>query len=356
MKRLLLISILLTFFAGCANNPPAPVVNRSPQDRQPTTVTPPTKASGEDWRPDSYTVKKGDTMYSIGLNHGYDYREIAAANNIYEPYNISVGQKLSFASLKKTDTKNAEGEPTTYENEDGVIISPIDIDAPVVTSDGSTVTDSTVTDSTATDSTVTDSSATGSTATASSTAPILATPKAIREPYSLEAFNRQTPVTPPSTVTAPPSTATTSTPTTSTTEEVVKTTEPTGTETIVVSSTGWSWPTQGQVIAGFNEATNKGIDIAGKAGQAITASSAGKVIYAGADLRGYGKLVIIKHNQTYLSVYAHNSKILVKEGQSVTAGQKIAEMGDTDTNRVKLHFEIRERGKSVDPAKYLPQN
>lgn len=346
MKRLLLISILLIFFAGCANNPPAPVVNRSPQDRQPTPVTPPTKASGEDWRPDSYTVKKGDTLYSIGLNHGYDYREIAAANNIYEPYNISVGQKLSFASLKKTETKNAEGEPATYENEDGVIISPIDIDTPVVSNDGST----------ATDSTVIDSSTTGSTATTSAFTPILATPKAIREPYSLEAFNRQTPVTPPSTVTAPPSTATsttptTSTPATSTTEEAI-----TGTETAVVSSTGWSWPTQGQVIAGFNEATNKGIDIAGKAGQAITASSAGKVIYAGADLRGYGKLVIIKHNQTYLSVYAHNSKILVKEGQSVIAGQKIAEMGDTDTNRVKLHFEIRERGKSVDPAKYLPQN
>lgn len=80
------------------------------------------------------------------------------------------------------------------------------------------------------------------------------------------------------------------------------------------------------------------------------------MIYAGSDLRGYGKLVIIKHNKTFLSVYAHNSKILVKEGQSVKAGHKIAAMGDTDSNRVKLHFEIRERGKSIDPAKYLPQN
>lgn len=338
MKRLLLISLLLTFFAGCANNPPAPVVNRSPQNNQSTTVTQ-TKPSEGDWRPDSYTVKKGDTLYSIGLNHGYDYREIAAANNIYEPFTLNVGQKLSFASLKRTDTKSEEGEPTTYENEDGVIISPIDLDTGVATSNESTVTDSSITDSST---------------TASTTTPLLAAPKAIREPYSLEAFNRQAPVSQPSTVTALPST--TNNTSTSTREAVIKTAEPTNTEQVVASNTGWAWPTQGQVIAGFNEATNKGIDIAGKAGQAITASSSGKVIYAGSDLRGYGKLVIIKHNQTFLSVYAHNSKIMVKEGQAVNAGQQIAAMGDTDTNRVKLHFEIRERGKSVDPAKYLPQN
>jgi len=86
------------------------------------------------------------------------------------------------------------------------------------------------------------------------------------------------------------------------------------------------------------------------------AASGGKVIYSGSDLRGYGKLIIIKHNKTFLSVYAHNNKLLVKEGQQVTAGQKIAEMGNTDSNTVKLHFEIRQQGKSVDPAKYLTQN
>lgn len=336
MKRLLLISLLLTLFAGCANNPPAPVVNRSPQNNQSTTVTQ-TKPAEGDWRPDSYIVKKGDTLYSIGLNHGYDYREIAAANNIYEPFTLNVGQKLSFASLKRTDTKSEEGEPTTYENEDGVIISPIDLDTGVATSNESTVVDSSITETSAPVNTQ-----------------LLTSPKAIREPYSLEAFNRQTPVSPPSTTTTP--TSVTNTTSTSTNEEVIKTAESTSTAPVAVSNTGWAWPTQGQVIAGFNEATNKGIDIAGKAGQAITASSSGKVIYAGSDLRGYGKLVIIKHNQTFLSVYAHNSKIMVKEGQAVNAGQQIAAMGDTDTNRVKLHFEIRERGKSVDPAKYLPQN
>ena len=106
----------------------------------------------------------------------------------------------------------------------------------------------------------------------------------------------------------------------------------------------------------FNESSNKGIDIAGASGQIINAASAGKVIYSGSDLRGYGKLVIIKHNNNYLSVYAHNSQINVKEGQQVTRGQKIAEMGSTDSESVKLHFEIRHQGKSVDPNKYLPNN
>ena len=110
------------------------------------------------------------------------------------------------------------------------------------------------------------------------------------------------------------------------------------------------------MIANFNEGSNKGIDIAGSNGQAVNAAATGKVIYSGSDLRGYGKLVIIKHNATYLSVYAHNSQILVKEGQQVTRDQKIAEMGNTDSNSVKLHFEIRRQGKSVDPSKYLAVN
>ncbi|MEI8119101.1 MAG: peptidoglycan DD-metalloendopeptidase family protein, partial [Methylophilaceae bacterium] len=98
------------------------------------------------------------------------------------------------------------------------------------------------------------------------------------------------------------------------------------------------------------------IDIAGSAGQAINAAAGGKVIYSGSDLRGYGKLVIIKHNANYLSVYAHNSNLLVKEGQQVVSGQKIAEMGSSDSDKVKLHFEIRKLGKSVDPSKYLAAN
>jgi lipoprotein NlpD len=116
----------------------------------------------------------------------------------------------------------------------------------------------------------------------------------------------------------------------------------------------WTWPASGKVVAGFTETSMKGIDIGGAAGTPVVASAAGKVVYAGSGLRGYGKLIIVKHNATYLSAYAHNREILVKEGQQVARGQKIAEMGNTDASDVKLHFEIRRLGKPVDPLKFLP--
>lgn len=114
------------------------------------------------------------------------------------------------------------------------------------------------------------------------------------------------------------------------------------------------WPAAGSLLAGFDEARNKGYDIAGKAGDPILAAADGRVVYAGAGLRGYGNLVILKHNNTFLTAYAHNQTLLVKEDQSVRKGQKIAEMGNTDADRVKLHFEIRRQGKPVDPSRYLP--
>ncbi|GBU15779.1 peptidase [Polaromonas sp.] len=116
----------------------------------------------------------------------------------------------------------------------------------------------------------------------------------------------------------------------------------------------WMWPASGSLVAGFDEAKNKGLDIAGKAGDPVLASADGRVVYAGAGLRGYGNLIILKHNNTFLTAYAHNRALLVKEDQSVKKGQKIAEMGNSDADRVKLHFEIRRQGKPVDPAKYLP--
>ena len=116
----------------------------------------------------------------------------------------------------------------------------------------------------------------------------------------------------------------------------------------------WIWPAQGAQLAGFDEVKNKGIDIAGRAGDAVLASADGRVVYSGAGLRGYGNLVILKHNNTYLTAYAHNQTLLVKEDQAVRKGQKIAEMGSSDADRVKLHFEIRRQGKPVDPLKYLP--
>ena len=117
----------------------------------------------------------------------------------------------------------------------------------------------------------------------------------------------------------------------------------------------WNWPANGKLLGTFSEGGNKGIDIGGRAGEAVLAASGGKVVYSGSGLRGYGKLVIVKHNNNFLTAYAHNQNILVKEGQMVNKGQKIAEMGNTDADQVKLHFEVRRQGKPVDPLKFLPQ-
>lgn len=116
----------------------------------------------------------------------------------------------------------------------------------------------------------------------------------------------------------------------------------------------WIWPTNGAVLAGFDDVKNKGLDIGGAAGDPVLAAADGRVVYVGAGLRGYGNLIILKHNNVYLTAYAHNQTLLVKEDQSVLKGQKIAEMGNSDADRVKLHFEVRRQGKPVDPAKYLP--
>jgi len=116
----------------------------------------------------------------------------------------------------------------------------------------------------------------------------------------------------------------------------------------------WAWPAAGGVLAGFDEARSKGLAIGGKAGDPVLAAADGRVVYAGSGLRGYGNLVIVKHNATYLTAYAHNQTLLVKEDQAVRRGQKIAEMGSSDAERVQLHFEIRRQGKPIDPARLLP--
>ncbi len=116
----------------------------------------------------------------------------------------------------------------------------------------------------------------------------------------------------------------------------------------------WIWPSNGTVVAGFDEVKNKGLDIGGAEGDPVVAAADGRVVYVGAGLRGYGNLIILKHNNTFLTAYAHNKTLLIKEDQSVRKGQKIAEMGSSDADRVKLHFEVRRQGKPVDPAKYLP--
>ncbi len=330
--RFVITLFVLLGITACTSNPPAPVIERN---TKPTTSTKPAKTkpttANKDWRPDSYTVKKGDTLYSIGLEFGYDYKEIAASNNIQAPYGIKVGQQLKFAALKdKADGVKSEDIKSgdAIKSDNGVVITPMKIDP---------VNSVTVTDA--------------------PKSPIMITePKTKREPYSLEALNRPVAVATipkPADINKPNTEAKANTDT----KPEVKPEAKTDTKAEVVSDEEpvWTWPTKGKVIGNFNENNNKGIDIAGTEGQTISAAAAGKVIYSGSDLRGYGKLVIIKHNKTFLSVYAHNSKIVVKEGQQITRGQKIAEMGSTDSDKVALHFEIRQQGKSVDPAKFLTQ-
>ena len=186
--------------------------------------------------------------------------------------------------------------------------------------------------------------------------PLLSEPKAFKEPYSDKAMTAAAPkpaATPKAAAPAekPVDSAAQETPKPTPTQAPAEKPAPAGDDEAVE----WSWPATGKVLAGFNDSGSaKGVDIAGNDGQPVYAAAPGKVVYSGAGLRGYGKLVIIKHNKTYLSAYAHNSQLLVKEGQVIAKGQKIAEMGSTDTDRVKLHFEIRKLGKPVDPLKYLP--
>lgn len=169
----------------------------------------------------------------------------------------------------------------------------------------------------------------------SAVAPVRQQPRGGKQPYSDEAWAALQPKSalplPPPPSPAPPA------------ENGTTTSDPV-----------WLWPANGQIIATFDEASNKGLDIAGKPGDSVIASAGGKVVYSGSGLRGYGKLVIIKHDANYLTAYAHNQQLLVKEGDSVTKGQRIAELGSTDADRPKLHFEIRKQGRPVDPMKYLP--
>lgn len=335
----LFVTVIL--IAACSSTP-APVIDRTPSPAtsnqgsvKPTSksITKPSSAkSSGDWRPDTYTVKKGDTLFSIGLEYGYDYKEIARANDIPPPYVIRIGQTLKMDSLKESGDSKPGSNPNTSNAQS----------ASAEQTQSSEVTTYALDNG---------SSQSAVTTKPTSIALNISEPKATREAYSAEAMNK--PIAPEKPVT------TVNTKTIADSKAAVEAKNEPQTATQPTSETGsitWSWPTKGKVIANFNEAGNKGIDIAGTKGQPINAVAGGKVIYSGSDLRGYGKLVIIKHNNTYLSVYANNSNILVKEGQQVTAGQKIAEMGDSDSNVVKLHFEIRQQGKSVDPMKFLAAN
>lgn len=314
MRRALALASLLAF-AACSTTPPsrAPVIDRLPTPAKTTekpAAKPPVKAAAKepDWRPTTYTVQKGDTLYSIALEHGQDYKEVAEWNSIQPPsYTIKIGQVLRMTA--------PAGESTAP------IKPPVMAEAkPLPPAQSAIKTE----------------------------------PKATKQPYSnqalaeLEKPEKVARVEPPK---AEPAKA----------EPKSDATKPITTKGESVAEDDddidWGWPAEGKILANFNDNGNsKGLDLGGSAGQAVLAAASGKVVHTGNTLRGYGKLIIVKHNKSYFSVYAHNSRVLIKEGQAVLKGQKIAEMGDTDAERVKLHFEIRRLGKPVDPLKYLPSD
>ncbi|MCF8592927.1 murein hydrolase activator NlpD [Klebsiella sp. FK2020ZBJ35] len=263
----------------------------------------------------TYTVKRGDTLFYIAWVTGNDFRDLAQRNNVPAPYALNVGQVLQVG--------NASGQPITGEN----AVS----QASARASGGATATTT---------------SAQKSTALVASQ-PTITYSESSGEQSATKMLPNNKPATTTTTVVAPVTAPTT-----------VSTTQPTASSTSTSSPiSSWRWPTDGKVIENFSgaEGGNKGIDIAGSKGQAIVATADGRVVYAGNALRGYGNLIIIKHNDDYLSAYAHNDTMLVREQQEVKAGQKIATMGSTGTSSTRLHFEIRYKGKSVNPLQYLPQ-
>ena len=269
------------------------------------------------YKGNTYKVNKGDTMFLIAYLTGMDVKDLASMNNMKEPYSLSVGQtlKISNCSTKTITTtvpvKTTASATPAAPAEPEVTYTP-GANGTQIGSDGTVI------------GPIKSGVATGGAST--------------------PAFTNNTPSTPVTTTT-----------------QVETTTNDTPINANVVapvaSNIAWQWPTQGNVIQGFSntDGGNKGVDISGSRGQAVKAAASGRVVYAGNALRGYGNLIIIKHNDDFLSAYAHNDKILVSDQQEVKAGQEIAKMGSTGTNAVKLHFEIRYKGKSVDPVRYLPR-
>lgn len=271
----------------------------------------------------TYTVRKGDTMFLIAYIVGKDVKEIAALNNMSEPYQLTVGQKLK-TGKSATETVTVEEKVTvpvepkvTYQQgaNGTTYASDGNITGPVKASTGAAEATASRVNNGIQASVGTATTSSGVVATVATTPTVQAT-TATSPNYSSS-----------NTVNAP------------------------------ASNFKWQWPTEGRIVSGFSSAEggNKGIDIAGSKGQDVKAAAAGKVVYAGNALEGYGNLIIIKHSDDFLSAYAHNDSIKVDEQDNVSAGETIAKMGSTGTNSNKLHFEIRYKGKSVDPTRYLPK-
>ena len=233
-----------------------------------------------DTRPETHTVRKGDTLYAIAWEHDLDYRTLATWNRLEHPFVIYPGQVLRLRGpTLETSDDSSRTEVTIAALPESAKVAPREIEEAKVAGDSTS---------------------------------------------SLESGNRVS--------TAQPEHADGDSP-----------------------ARIWHWPTEGKVIGGFGKSGNKGIHLSGTYEQPVVAAADGRVVYSGTGLVGYGRLVVLKHDKHFFSAYAHNSRILVEEGEIVRGGQRIARMGSSGSDRVKLHFEIRRDGKPVDPLSYLPR-
>ncbi len=306
------LSLLMLSLVGCVASGPAPVSDRThARGASPVTAkADPARSATPQISPSTnglHTVQRGDTLYAIAFANSLDYRELSRWNQLDSPDRILIGQVLRLTAPTSGTAQSA-----------GIEIMPL-------------------------------GSVAQPNARALTEPSVVRTPQAVLLDYSeanwAQASAARTvvavaalPVPVPATAPPPP---------------------PPMVSAPVITADGtvdnWLWPAEGILAGRFGAAGGKGIDIAGTRNSPVKAVASGKVVYSGSGLRGYGQLLIVKHSGEFLSAYAHNETILVKEGDMVTAGQKIARMGDTDTDRVKLHFEIRRYGKPLDPLNYLPE-
>ena len=294
---------LLLSVTACSQAP-APAVTREPSSPM---------ASSRQAGPGEYQVKPGDTLYRIAREHGMTPTELAGLNNIDNPAMLQVGQILRLRPTGTGATAAPEVTAVPVGVAGGVETRSLDgAPAPAVAPAGTLVHE----------------------------------PRGGKEPYSEEANTR---------LNAPAVPAPNASPAAAPAPTAAAATVPPAASTASVAGVTWAWPTGAKIKAAYNGSSNKGIDFEGKQGDPVHAAGDGRVLFAGNGPQGYGKLVIIKHNTDLLSVYAHNSKLLVKEGQAVKLGQKISEMGSSGTDSVKLHFEIRRQGLPVDPGPFLPK-
>ncbi|MGF6597065.1 lipoprotein NlpD [Paraburkholderia sp. GAS448] len=285
--------VALSLLTACATRfDQAPVVDRSGSGAIGTQAAQPSVPLGPP-PPGYYRVKPGDTLYRIALENGQNYRDIASWNNLTNPNQIEVDQLLRVAPPGANVAALTPGVATSPVGVGGGVQSaPLGAQAP---------------------------------ATTGAAAGVMPAP-----PLYSSGANA-----PAATAPAP---------------------QPSASDTTAGANgnVSFAWPVRGPLLNTFDDSKNKGVNIGGAAGDPVKASADGRVVYAGNGLRGYGNLIIIKHDATYLTAYAHNRALMVKEGDAVTRGQKIAEMGNSDSDRVMLHFEVRRQGKPVDPLKYLP--